>query len=104
MERNASRRTPVVHDDYRGVHRPRVSASAVRRSTLAPVAIDQELVQRVEEREKHLQEITAEECAAAASMLREVKPQLGTDRQRELADEMAAEFEARAATGARAAR
>jgi hypothetical protein len=104
MEQTAGRRTPVVHDDYGG----RSSASHFGfgrwAQYSAPVAVDQELLQRVEEREKHLQEMTAEECAAAASMLREVKPQLGTDRQRELAEAMAAEFEARAATGARAAR
>jgi hypothetical protein len=66
------------------------------------VALTQELLERIEEREKRVEAMTAQECVTAASMLRQAKPRLGTNRQRELADEMASQFEAQAATKARA--
>jgi hypothetical protein len=58
------------------------------------------LVQRIAERDRRLEAMTAEACIATASMLRDAKPRVQSDRQRELAEEIAAEFEARAATRA----
>lgn len=39
----------------------------------ALVALEKELLERVEEREKRVQTMTAEECGLAASMLRQTK-------------------------------
>jgi hypothetical protein len=44
-----------------------------------------------------------ESSMQAAALLREVKPRLADDRQREVAEEMARRFEERAAAGSRSA-
>jgi hypothetical protein len=54
-------------------------------------------------RERDVTEMTAEACLAAAGLLRDAKPGLGSERQRELAEEMAVSFEGQAAETARPA-
>jgi hypothetical protein len=67
------------------------------------MALDRDLLQRIERRENRVAEMTPEACIAAAAVLREAKPRLTSQRQRELAEEMAVSFEAQAAQTARAA-
>lgn len=67
------------------------------------VAVDRDLVDRVAAREKRVEAMTPEARIAAASILHDAKERLGSHRQRELADEIAADFEARATAKARAA-
>jgi hypothetical protein len=59
--------------------------------------VGDELRLRIEESRRELHQMTPQESLAAAALLRDVKPILETDRQRELAEELAGEFEARAA-------
>lgn len=60
--------------------------------------LDEVALERLEERwERELAELSPEACLATAEMLRDVKPKLRTQRQCEIAEEVAQEFEAQAA-------
>lgn len=61
---------------------------------------DDDLWSSVEEARRELQEMTPEASLAVARMVRDAKPRLRTERQRELAEEAAKRFEARAAAHA----
>jgi hypothetical protein len=67
------------------------------------VGLDRDLLQRIERREPRLAEMTPEAFLATAEMLRDAKPRLTSERQRELAEEMAVSFEVQAARASRAA-
>jgi hypothetical protein len=67
------------------------------------VALDRELLQRIERGERLVAAMAPEACSAAAAVLRDAKPRLASERQRELAEEMAVSFEAQAARAERAA-
>jgi hypothetical protein len=57
----------------------------------------EDLLARIEEREGELEAMSSEACRESAALLRDTKSRLTTERQRELADEIAGEFVARAA-------
>lgn len=76
---------------------PVVRATAERPGTLSPMTPDDDLWRSVEEARRELREMTPEASLAVARMVRDAKPRLRTDRQRELAEETARRFEARAA-------
>ena len=61
------------------------------------MALDEAVLRRLDRREQELAELTPEVCLASASVLRDVEPRLTSDRQRELAEEMAQSFESQAA-------
>ncbi len=55
-----------------------------------------EVLQRIEARDSELEAMSAEDCREAAALLRDAKPGLESQRQQELADELAEQFEERA--------
>jgi hypothetical protein len=61
------------------------------------VGLDQVLRERIKRRERDVAEMTPEACLAAAGLLRDAQPDLASERQRELAEEMAVSFEGQAA-------
>jgi hypothetical protein len=61
---------------------------------------DDDLWRSVEDARRELDEMTPEASLAVARLARDAKPRLATDRQRELAEEAARRFEARAAAHA----
>ena len=62
--------------------------------------MDENLLRSVEDSRRQLDEMTPEASLAAARLLRDTEPRLATERQRELAEEMANRFERRAAAHA----
>ncbi len=76
---------------------PGVRATAERPDTLLPMTPDDDLWRSVEEARLELRGMTPEASLAVARMVRDAKPRLRTDRQRQLAEETALRFEARAA-------
>jgi hypothetical protein len=62
--------------------------------------MDEEGRRSLEEAYRQLDAMTPERCLRAARLLRNTKPRLPTDRQREFAEEVARRFEARAAAKA----
>jgi hypothetical protein len=62
-----------------------------------PVALSIDLLRRVEESRARVDAMTVDECLGTAALLRAGVARLETDRQRELAQELATEFEERAA-------
>lgn len=77
-----------------------VRAAAECGGTLLQMTSDNDLWRSVEEARRELREMTPEASLAVARMVRDAKPRLRTDRQRELAEESAQRFEARAAAHA----
>lgn len=68
------------------------------------VAEIKDLLERIEDRDRELEAMSPEACREAAAVLREAKSRLTSERQRQLADEIARDFEARAAAhGSRSA-
>jgi hypothetical protein len=57
----------------------------------------------MKQRERRVAEMAPEACVAAAKLLRDGKRDLGSDRQRQLAEEMAVGFDAQVAETARPA-
>jgi Skp family chaperone for outer membrane proteins len=57
----------------------------------------EDLLALIEKREGELEAMSPEACRESAALLRDTQSRLATERQRELADEIAREFEARAA-------
>jgi hypothetical protein len=56
-----------------------------------------DLLARIDERDRELEKLSPDECREAAALLREAKTRATSERQRELADELAEGLEARAA-------
>lgn len=62
--------------------------------------MDEDLQRSVEEARREFEGMTPEKSLAVARLVRKAKPRLETERQRELAEEMASRFEQRAAAHA----
>lgn len=65
------------------------------------MALDDQLLKRIDGRERRLAELSPGACRASAHLLRDVQPTLTSDRQREIAEEMAEGFEAQAVATSR---
>jgi hypothetical protein len=67
-----------------------------------PVAVNEDLRQGARESARRLASMTPESSSRAAALLRDVKPRLASDQQRNVAEEMARRFDERAAAHSRA--
>ena len=67
------------------------------------MALDKEFLERIEREQRIVDDMTPEACIGAAALLRDVKPQLTTARQKQLADELAETFKAQATQASRPA-
>jgi hypothetical protein len=74
---------------------------AGRGGTLRSVTHVEKLLARIDDRDRELDAMNPTACREAAELVRGAKPRLATERQRQLADEIAGEFESRAARGPR---
>jgi hypothetical protein len=65
------------------------------------MAVSEDLRQVARESTRRLASMTPESSIRAAALLRDVKPRLASDRQRNVAEEMACRFDERAAAHSR---